>query len=295
MVERPLPASTAGPLGRAPSSALVLGAIASVQFGSSLAATLFQRLGPAGTVSLRLTSGAVILLALWRPRLRGRTRQELALAVAFGLVLAAMNLSFYEALQRIPLGIAVAIEFVGPLAVAVAGSRRRVDVLWIALAVLGVLALTRGGAHGLDLFGVVLALLAGCMWGTYILLNARLGRAFEGSTGLTLALCVAAVVILPVGIAAAGSNLLEPSSLALGGAVGILSSVIPYSFEIEALRRIAPAAFGVLMSLEPAMAALAGFLVLGQTLALRALLGIALVMVASVGASRGSAEAPLTV
>jgi inner membrane transporter RhtA len=295
MVERPNPASTAGLLGRAPSAGLVIGAIASVQFGSSLAATLFQQLGPAGTVSLRLISGAIILLALWRPRLRGRTRQELALAVAFGLVLAGMNLSFYEALQRIPLGIAVAIEFVGPLAVAVAGSRRRVDLLWIVLALLGVLALTRGGAHGLDFFGVVLALLAGCMWGTYIVLNARLGRAFEGSTGLTLALCVAALVILPVGIAGAGTHLLEPSSLALGGAVGILSSVIPYSFEIEALRRIAPAPFGVLMSLEPAMAALAGFLILGQTLALRTILGIALVMVASVGASRSAAEAPLAV
>jgi inner membrane transporter RhtA len=295
MVERPIPASAAGPLGRAPSAGLVLGAIASVQFGSSLAATLFQRLGPAGTVSLRLVSGAIVLLALWRPRLRGRTRQELALAAAFGLVLAGMNLSFYEALQRIPLGIAVAIEFVGPLAVAVAGSRRRADLLWVALAVLGVLALTRGGGHGLDPWGVVLALLAGSMWGTYIVLNARLGRAFEGSTGLTLALCVAAVAVLPVGIAAAGSHLLEPSSLALGGAVGILSSVIPYSFEIEALRRIAPAAFGVLMSLEPAMAALAGFVVLGQTLALRALFGIALVMVASVGSSRSAAEAPLAV
>src|ERR1700722_16955575 len=141
MVERPNPASTAGPLGRAPSAGLVIGAIASVQFGSSLAATLFQQLGPAGTVFLRLISGGIILLALWRPRLRGRTRQELALPVAFGLVLAGMNLSFYEALQRIPLGIAVAIEFVGPLAVAVAGSRRRVDLLWIVLALLGVLAL----------------------------------------------------------------------------------------------------------------------------------------------------------
>jgi inner membrane transporter RhtA len=288
MPERPIPASAAGPLGGAPSGGLVVGAIASVQFGSSLAATLFQRLGPAGTVSLRLVSAAVVLLLLWRPRLRGRTRRELALAVAFGLVLAGMNLSFYEALQRIPLGIAVAIEFLGPLAVAVSGSRRHVDLLWIVLALLGVLALTHGGVHGLDSLGVFLALLAGVLWGAYIVLNARLGRAFEGSTGLTLALCVAALVTLPVGISAAGAHLLEPSSLALGGAVGILSSVIPYSFEIEALRRIAPAAFGVLMSLEPAMAALAGFIVLGQTLSLRALLGIALVILASIGAARGA-------
>jgi inner membrane transporter RhtA len=275
-------------LQRAPSGALVVGAIASVQFGASLAATLFQRVGPAGTVFLRLSSAAIVLLALWRPRLRGRSRYELLLAGAFGLVLAGMNLSFYEALQRIPLGIAVAIEFVGPLAVAVAGSRRRLDALWVGLAVLGILALTHGGAHSLSGTGVALALLAGCLWGCYILLNARLGRAFAGSTGLTLALCMAALVTLPVGVAVAGTHLLEPSCLALGAAVGVLSSAIPYTFEVEALRRIAAPLFGVLMSLEPAMAALAGFVVLGQGLGVRALLGIALVMCASVGASRAA-------
>jgi inner membrane transporter RhtA len=283
-------ASGAGLLARAPSGGLVVGAIASVQFGSSLAATLFQRLGPGGTVLLRLVSAAVILLALRRPRLRGRTRAELLLAAVFGLVLAAMNLSFYEAVDRIPLGIAVAIEFVGPLAVAVAGSRRRLDFLWVAFAAVGIVALTRGGAHGLDDLGIVLALVAGCMWGTYILLNARLGAAFEGSSGLTLAMCVASVAALPTGIVAAGRHLFEPASLALGSAVGILSSAIPYSFEVEALRRIKPSVFGVLMSLEPAVAALAGLLVLGQSLGARALIGIALVVVASVGASRGVAE-----
>jgi inner membrane transporter RhtA len=280
-------------LARAPSGGLVLSAIASVQFGASLAATLFQRLGPGGTAFLRLASAAVVLFAVWRPRVRGRGRSELLLAVVFGLVLALMNLSFYEAVARIPLGIAVAVEFVGPLAVAVAGSRRALDLLWVALAVLGIVALTHGGAHALDGTGVLLALIAGCLWGGYILLNARLGQAFEGSTGLTLALCVAAVAMLPVGIASGGSHLLEPGSLLLGGAVGVLSSAIPYSFEVEALRRIAPAVFGVLMSLEPAVAALAGFLVLGQTLGLRALAGIALVMVASVGASRAMGEPPM--
>jgi inner membrane transporter RhtA len=285
----------AGLLSRAPSGGLVVGAIASVQFGSALAATLFASVGPAGAVCLRLVSGAIVLLALWRPRLRGRTRRELALAAAFGLVLAGMNLSFYEALHRIPLGIAVAIEFAGPLAVAVAGSRRRLDLLWVALAAGGILALTRGAAHGLDALGVALALTAGALWGTYILLNARLGRVFAGSTGLTLAMCVAALAILPAGIAGGGAQLLEPHSLAIGVAVGLLSSVIPYSFELEALRRIAPHVFGVLMSLEPAMAALAGFIVLGQTLAARALLGIALVVIASIGASRGGATAGVAV
>jgi inner membrane transporter RhtA len=287
-------ASRAGPLARVPSGGLVVGAIASVQFGSALAATLFHQLGPGDTVFLRLASAAAILLLLRRPRLRGRPPRDLLLAVAFGLVLAGMNLSFYEALDRIPLGIAVTIEFVGPLAVAVAGSRRRTDRLWIVLALAGILALTRGATAGLSEVGIALALLAGCLWGTYILLNARLGQAFAGSTGLTLAMGVAALAALPVGIAG-GSRLLEPGSLALGAAVGVLSSVIPYSFELEALRRIAPATFGVLMSLEPAVATLAGLLVLGQDLDARALFGIALVVVASVGASRSATTAPIAV
>jgi inner membrane transporter RhtA len=295
MPDRPSSARAAGSLARAPSGVLVIGAIASVQFGSSLAATLFQRLGPGGTVLLRLATAALVLLALWRPRLRGRSRSELLLAAGFGLVLAGMNLSFYEAIDRIPLGIAVAIEFIGPLAVAVGGSRRAVDLLWAVLAAAGILALTRGGVHGLDGLGVALALAAGCLWGAYILVNARLGRAFEGSTGLTLAMCVGTIAMLPAGIASGGGHLLEPGSLALGAAVGVLSSAIPYTFEVESLRRIAVPTFGVLMSIEPAMAALAGFLVLGQSLGLRALLGIALVTIASIGASIGGVSARIVV
>jgi inner membrane transporter RhtA len=287
-------ASGAGPLAGAPSGVLVVGAIASVQFGSALATTLFSQLSPGGTVFLRLAFAAIILLALWRPRLRGRTRAELLLVLGFGLVLAGMNFSFYEAIDRIPLGVAVAIEFVGPLTVAVAGSRRRLDLLWVGLAIAGIVALTHGSVHGLDPLGVALALIAGGLWGTYIVLNARVGRVFADTTGLTLALCVGALAMLPIGISDAGSHLLEPESLALGAAVGILSSVIPYSCELEALRRISPAVFGVLMSLEPAVAALAGFIVLGQALGARALLGIALVIVASVGASRGSTDAPVS-
>jgi inner membrane transporter RhtA len=295
MAEGVMHSQGAGPFARAPSAGLVVGAVASVQFGSSLAATLFEKLGPGGTVLLRLASAAVVLLLLWRPRMRGRSARELLLAGVFGCVLAAMNLSFYEAIDRIPLGIAVAVEFLGPLALAVAGSRRRLDLLWVVLAGLGILALTRGGVHGLDALGLAYALLAGCLWAAYILLNARLGRAFEGSTGLTLAMCIGAVAVLPLGIAAAGSHLLEPASLALGAAVGILSSAIPYSFELEALRRIATPTFGVLMSLEPGVAALAGLIVLGQELGARALFGIALVIVASVGASRTSSQAPIAV
>ncbi len=282
-----------GLLARAPSGGLVISAIASVQFGAALAATLFARIGPAGAVLLRVACASVVLVVVWPPRLRGRSRAELLQAVAFGLVLAGMNLSFYESIHRIPLGIAVTIEFVGPLGVAVAGSRRALDLIWIALALVGILALTRGATHGLNGLGVAFALIAGCLWGAYILLNARMGQAFERGTGIALSMCIASVALLPVGIAAGGSQLLQPRSLALGAAVGVLSSAIPYSFEQEALRRIAPSVFGVLMSLEPSVAALAGLIVLGQGLSGREGFGMALVVVASVGASRRAAKAPV--
>jgi inner membrane transporter RhtA len=284
-----------GLLAPAPSPALVLGAIASVQFGAAIAVTLFSRIGPGGAVWLRLLGGTVILVPLWRPRWRGRSRSDLLLAGLFGFVLASMNFAFYSAIHRIPLGIAVTFEFIGPLMVAVAGSRRPLDLLWVALAAAGILALTEGGVHHLDGLGVALALLAGGLWGAYILVNARVGRAFEGATGLSLAMCVASLLMIPFGVAQGGSRLLEPRSLLLGAAVGMLSSAIPYSFEIEALRRIDPAVFGVLMSIEPAMAALAGFVVLGQGLNLRTVIGIALVVIASVGATRRTREAPIAV
>jgi inner membrane transporter RhtA len=275
----------------------VLGAIASVQFGSAIATTLFDRIGPGGAVWLRLIFGTIILLALWRPRLRLReyTRHQLFLACVFGLVLGFMNLSFYNAIHRIPLGIAVTLEFVGPLTVAVAGSRRRIDLLWVAIAAGGIIALTQGDTHHLNALGVAFALLAGALWGMYIIVNARVGQAFTGGTGLALAMCVASVAILPFGITQGGSNLLQPRSLALGAAVGLLSSAIPYSFEVEALRRIRPSVFGVLMSIEPAMAALAGFIVLGQSLSARTLLGMTLVVIASGGAARRTREAPIAV
>jgi inner membrane transporter RhtA len=284
-----------GALSRAPSPLLVLGAIGSVQFGAALASTLFARIGPGGAVLLRLTLATLLLLVISRPRIRTRTRRELVLAASFGLVLAVMNMSFYESIRRIPLGVAVTIEFIGPLAVAVVGTRRRLDFLWVVLAVVGILALMRGDAHGVDVLGAGLALIAGCMWGTYILVNARVGRAFADGAGLSLAMCVASLAVIPVGVIEGGSHLLALHSLAVGAAVGILSSAIPYSLEMEALRRIATSVFGVLMSLEPAVAALAGFLVLGQNLSGRELVGIAFVVVASVGASLRAREAPIAI
>jgi inner membrane transporter RhtA len=202
----------------------------------------------------------------------------------FGVSLAAMNLCFYEALDRIPLGIAVALEFVGPLGVAVAASRRAVDLAWVALAGGGILLLSPAPGGSLDELGAALALLAGCFWAAYILLSARVGQRFSGGTGLALAMVVAAVVLLPVGIPAGGAELLDPGLLAVGLAVAVLSSAIPYSLELEALRRLAAGTFGVLMSLEPAVAAIAGLVILGQDLSVTEIAAIALVVAASAGA-----------
>ena len=286
------PAIPAGTLSRVPSPALVIGAIASVQFGSAIATKLFDSIGPGGAVLLRLLTASIVLCAVTRPSVTGRSRRQLALAGLFGLVLAAMNMTFYHALQRIPLGIAVTLEFVGPLGVAVLGSRRRLDLVWAALAIAGILALTHGDTHSLDPLGVILALVAGGCWAVYILVNARVGQAFSDASGLALAMCVATILSLPIGISEGGTQLLSWRALALGAVVGILSSAIPYSLELEALRRIATNVFGVLMSLEPAVAALAGLILLGQGLSGRELGGMALVVAASVGASLAARRTP---
>jgi inner membrane transporter RhtA len=266
--------------------AMVLAAVGSLQFGAAFAATLFDELGPGGAAFLRLALAALILIALWRPRVRGRSAADLRVAVAFGLVLGGMNWAIYESFSRIPLGIAVTLEFVGPLGVAVAGSRRALDLLWVALAAAGILLLAdRGGGGGLDPFGIVLALVAGCCWAAYILLSARTGRRFPGGHGLALAMVVGALLTLPAGVVQAGDALLDPRLLAAGLVVAIASSVLPYSLELEALRRLRAAVFGVLMSLEPAIAALAGLVVLGQALGAGELAAIALVLAASAGAT----------
>jgi inner membrane transporter RhtA len=263
---------------------LVMGAVASVQIGASIATTLFDELGPAGAVLLRTGFAAVALLLLWRPRIRGGSPGALRDAVMFGLALAGMNLSFYAALDRIPLGIAVTFEFTGPFAVAVAGSRRASDLLWVALAAGGIVLLSPGIHGSLDTTGTLLALLAGAFWATYIVLAARVGRAFSGGQGLTLAMIVATVVLLPGGIVAGGGNLGDPGLLAAGLAVALLSSAIPYSLELEALRRLPKGTFGVLMSLEPGVAALVGLVALGQDLSANEVVAIGLVVAASAGA-----------
>lgn len=263
-----------------------------MQTGSAVARTLFDDVGPAGTVALRVVLAAVLLAALWRPSPGGHARGDLWLAALFGLTLAAMNLSFYESIGRIPLGAAVTCEFVGPLGVAVFGSRRALDLVWVGLAAGGILLLAAPGGSGLNAPGVILALVAGLWWAAYILVSVRVGRAFPGGHGLALAMVVAAVLVLPAGIADGGAALLHPGVLAAGLGVAILSSVIPYSVELEALRRLPPNVFGVLMSLEPAAAALAGLIILGQVLKANEWAGMALVIVASAGATRFASGAP---
>jgi inner membrane transporter RhtA len=208
------------------------------------------------------------------------------MAGLFGVTLAAMNLSFYYSIDRIPLGVAVTLEMVGPLTVAVLGSHRRRDLLWVALAAVGVLLLAEGGAGDLDSLGIVLALVAGGFWGVYILLNARTGSMFRGGRGLAIAMAVGALCLVPVGVASAGSALLHPGPMVSVLLVALLSSAIPYSLEVEALRRIPTGVFGVLMSLEPAVAAIAGFVVVGQDLGAREIIAIVLVVTASAGAAR---------
>jgi inner membrane transporter RhtA len=277
---------------RIPPTFLVLAAVASVQFGGAVAKTLFDEIGPGGTASLRVLFAAIILALVWRPALSGRSRADLGLAVTYGLALVAMNLSFYEAIDRIPLGIAVTIEFVGPLGVAIAGSRRALDLVWVVLAAAGILLLSDFGTADLDALGVGLALLAGCFWAAYILLATRVGQAYAGGQGLALGMAAGAVMLLPFGVADAGADLFTTEVLVTGLAVAILSSAIPYTLELEALRRMPAGVFGVLMSLEPAAAALAGFIVLDEGLATREVVAIALVVAASAGAARNATVPP---
>ncbi|HTK06283.1 MAG TPA: DMT family transporter [Ktedonobacteraceae bacterium] len=266
---------------------LALLSIISVQLGAALAESLFQSVGSSGVVLLRVVFAALILSILWRPHrhLRGHSRSDFLFVFLFGLAIAGCSIFFYAAIARLPLGIAVTLEFIGPLGVAVLGSRRLVDFLWAALAAVGVILLAPIGNTQLDPFGVLLALLAGVFWGAYILFNARVGRAFEGGSGLALTMIVATLLLLPFGLASGGAALFTPAVLFIGLCVSLLASFVSYSLEFEALRRLPASSFGVLMSLEPAVAALIGFLVLHEAMDLREILALVLIIVASGGVS----------
>jgi inner membrane transporter RhtA len=292
-----------------PPSALVLTGIISVQLGAGLATRLFSQAAPAAVTGLRLWSAAGVLAVLGgrglvtavRAIASGRAWRDAAVVVTFGLTLAVMNFSIYQSFARIPLGVAVTIEFLGPLAVAVASSRRLIDLLWVALAGAGVALLARGGppaatvagaprtGTGLAWSGVAFALVAAAAWAAYILLSAATGRRFSGSSGLVIAMGVAARAVTPAAVVAARGALARPGILATGAAIGLLSSVVPYRFELEALRRIPAGVFGIWMSLEPAVAALVGLVLLGQGLGAAEWAAVGCVTVACAGAARGAA------
>ncbi|GAA1343006.1 EamA family transporter [Saccharothrix algeriensis] len=285
-----VPAVAARAFGAVPPPALVLLGVVSVQVGAAVAKQLFPLVGSAGTVTLRLVLAAAVLLVVWRPSFR-LDRRTLLVVAGYGAVLGTMNLTFYQAIERIPLGAAVTIEFLGPLAVAVLGSRRWVDGLWALLAALGVVLLTRADG-GLELTGVLFALAAAACWAAYILLAAALGSRTSDGKGLALAMVFGSALVLPFGMADAGTALLDPVVLIAGAAVALLSSVIPYSLELEALRRIPPRVFGILMSLEPAVAAFAGLVVLHEALRPSQWVAVCCVVLASVGATRSARPEP---
>ena len=264
---------------------LVLVGIASVQLGAGFAKSLFDEVDPTTIVWLRLATSMLVLVAVLRPRVRGRSREDWLVVLAFGASLALMNWAIYQSFARIPLGVAVTIEFIGPLTLAVLGSRRPRDLAWVVLAAVGVLLLGFDG-DDLDAAGVAFALLAGAAWAAYILLSARTGRHWEGLDGLAVASVVAALLLTPFAVGIGGEDLLDPRILLIGAAVGLLSSVIPYSCELVALRSLSPGVFGILMSLEPAAAALAGIVVLGELLGPAQYAAVACVIAASVGATR---------
>ncbi len=273
---------------------MVLSGIVSVQAGAGVAAKLFHEIPPGAVTGLRLWTSALAMVAISgrgftrsaRDLRKRRAVRDAVIAGSFGLSLGVMNFSIYQSFARIPLGVAVTIEFLGPLAVAVAGSRHLRDVGWVVLAAAGVVLLTQGGHGHLNLTGVLFAGLAAACWAAYIVLSSATGRRFPGSAGLAIAMVVSAVIVTPPAVAAGGGAMFRPAVLATGAAIGILSSVIPYRLELEALRRMPMRLFGVWMSLEPAVAALIGLALLGQHLSAVEWLAICCVMVACAGAAQ---------
>ncbi len=264
---------------------LVLIGILSVQFGAVISKGQFGEIPPVGMVFLRLTTSSLVLLAFVRPRLRGRSATDWRPVLALGFALGAMNWAFYESFARIPLGVAVTIEFWGPLLLAAVGSRRPRDLVWVGLAALGIVLLGAGPTN-VDPLGFGLALFAGGCWALYIVATAATGRRWAGVEGLAVASTIATLAIAPFAVVVAGERLLDPRLLVLGALVGLLSSVVPYSLEMVALRTMPPRVFGILMSLEPAAAALVAAVLLSEVLAPLQLLAMACVTAASVGAVR---------
>ena len=268
-----------------PPPALLLVSIVSIQLGAAVAVNLFPALGTVGTAFLRLAFAALLLIAATRHTIAWSARRHAGALLLYGTILGVMNLSFYGAIERIPLGIAVAIEFVGPLGLAAATSRRARDFAWIGLAVLGILLLTPEIGAALDPLGVALAGVTGLCWAAFTVMSQRIGKALPGNSGLAIGMAVAALVVLPVELAVGGLGGLDLGLLAAVLAVAILSTALPLSLEFEALKRMTARSYGIVLTLEPAMAAIVGALLLGQAMGLPGVLAVACVTVAALGVS----------
>jgi inner membrane transporter RhtA len=267
---------------------LVVCAVTIVQMGAAVAEGLFETIGFASVVFLRCFIGGLIFLGLVRPRVLGYSRRVYLLIAIYGITIAANMLTFYAAIDRIPLGIAVAIAFAGPLIVSVAGSRRAIDLIWVALAAAGILLLSPITDATLDPVGLLLAFVCAFAWGTYIIVTKRAGNALPGNTMLTLSMCVAAVVAAPFGAVRAVEILRDPSLIGLAIIVALMSSVIPFWLEFKALRSLAPRVFSLLLSLEPAAAVIMGWLILHESLGIEKIIGIGMVTIAAAATTRTS-------
>jgi inner membrane transporter RhtA len=272
---------------RVPPWLLVVFGIISVQIGAAFAKSLFDVSGPAGVVFIRTFLGAVLFMVLWRPRWRGYERRVYINIGIYGVVIAANMLLFYAAISRVPLGVAVAIAFGGPLVVAVIGSHKLMDFVWIALAAVGILLLSPFTNEALDGFGVLLAFMTAVAWALYIIFTKRVSAILEGHTALALSMFVAAVVALPFGGLGAAKVLANPGLIALGLLVALLSSAIPFAMDFTAMKHLSPRVFGLLASVEPVAAAVIGFIVLHEALGVREVIGIGLVTVAAIATTRG--------
>ncbi|UYN83240.1 MAG: EamA family transporter [Microcella sp.] len=286
MPSPPAPAARAAP---APALLAVL-AIVSVQFGNAIAGSFFEQVGPLGAAALRLALAAALLLIVIRPRVREWPRRTWLWVGMLGLALAGMNVLIYQAIASIPIGVAVTIELLGPLAVAVAATRRWRDLVWVALAALGVVALGLDEQGALEAYGVIAALGAAVFWALYIIASARLGPRVRGVDAIAVSMVIAAIMVVPIGVApAVQAVVIDPMLLVAFAGIAVMTSALPYALEFLALKRMPTRVFGVISSLGPAVAALAGLLVLGQALGVLQLVAIAAVVIACAGAVATSA------
>ena len=263
----------------------VLLAIISVQCGAAIAKTLFPAIGAAGTASIRIGISALILLIAYRPNLKEITREQWKIVIPYGLSLGAMNLIFYLAIERIQIGLAVTLEFIGPLLVAIIGSKRWVDYCWVLLAAAGIILIAPWSNDRIDPLGVLFALIAGGLWAAYIVLGGKISKIMNGGQAVSTGMLFAALLILPFGFYENGLANLTPKLFGMGVALALLSSAIPFTLEMKALGQLPPRTFSILMSLEPAAASICAFIFLQENLTFYEVLAVVCVVIASAGST----------